>query len=65
MDLLFDLPIPAERLAPRAMRIRIREQPVKVAAVEDLLELKKIGAADRHSPGDAEDIVFLEQRRKA
>lgn len=56
IDLLFDFPIPATRL--RAVLLR-------VASEADLLRLKKIARTSRSSSGDAEDIAFLEARRKA
>jgi hypothetical protein len=64
VDLLFDFPIPAEKLARHAMRTRIRSYAFAIAAEEDLLKLKKIAIAARSAPGDAEDIDFLESRRK-
>jgi hypothetical protein len=36
-----------------------------VASEPDLLRLKKIAKAARSAPGDAEDIAFLERRRKS
>lgn len=62
VDLLFDFPIAAATLAIRASRVRIGKYQLHVAGERDLLELKKIAAARRHSPGDAEDIAFLERR---
>ena len=38
---------------------------LRVASEADLLCLRKIAAASRSSPGDAEDIAFLEARRRA
>ena len=63
IDLLFDFPIPAADLAKAATRTRVRSQVLHVAAEEDLLRLKRIAKADRSSPGDAEDIAFLEARQ--
>ncbi len=62
VDLLFDFPIPARRLAERSRRLTIQRQAFDMASDEDLLELKKIAAAARSAPGDAEDIRFLEGR---
>jgi hypothetical protein len=64
VDLLFDFPIPAAKLAAHATRITIRTQVFDVASEQDLLRLKRIAKAARSAPGDAEDIAFLESRRK-
>jgi hypothetical protein len=64
VDLLFDFPIPAEKLAENATRTRIRSHAFAIASEEDLLRLKRIAEAARSAPGDAEDIAFLESRRK-
>ena len=65
VDLLFDFPIPAAKLAERATRTKIRAHVFDVASEQDLLRLKRIAKAERSAPGDAEDIAFLESRRKA
>jgi hypothetical protein len=65
VDLLFDFPIPAAKLAEHARRIKIRTQVFDVASEQDLLRLKRIAKAARSAPGDAEDIAFLESRRKS
>jgi len=65
VDLLFDFPIPAAKLAEHATRIKIRTQVFDVASEQDLLRLKRIAIAARSAPGDAEDIAFLESRRKS
>ena len=64
IDLLFDFPIPAAQLAEGAMRMKVRSQVLHIASERDLLRLKRIAKAGRSSPGDAEDIAFLEARRK-
>ena len=64
VDLLFDFPIPAATLAARATRTRIRAHVFDIASEQDLLRLKRIAKAKRSAPGDAEDIAFLESRRK-
>ncbi len=64
VDLLFDFPIPAATLAERATRTKIRSYVFDVASEQDLLRLKRIAKAARSAPGDAEDIAFLESRRK-
>jgi hypothetical protein len=64
VDLLFDFPIPAAKLAKHATRTTIRAHVFDVASEQDLLHLKRIAKAARSAPGDAEDIAFLERRRK-
>jgi hypothetical protein len=64
VDLLFDFPIPAAKLAERATRTKIRTHVFDIASEQDLLRLKRIAKAARSAPGDAEDIAFLESRRK-
>jgi hypothetical protein len=64
VDLLFDYPVPAATLADRATQTRVRSYVFYVASERDLLHLKKIAKAQRTSPGDAEDIAFLEARRQ-
>ena len=64
IDLLFDFPIPAAELAQHATRTKIRAHVFDVASDHDLLRLKRIAKAARSAPGDAEDITFLEARRK-
>ena len=64
VDLLFDFPIPAATLAARAKRTRVRSRLFRVASEQDLLRLKRIAMADRDSASDAQDIAFLEARRK-
>ena len=65
IDLLFDFPIPAAKLAERATRTKIRAHVFDVASEEDLLCLKRIAKARRSAPGDAEDVAFLESRQKS
>jgi len=55
--------VPASQLATRATRITVRSRGLLVASEDDLLNLKRIARANRTSPGDAENIVFLEARR--
>lgn len=62
-DPLFDYPVPAETLAEGAMKTKVRSHVLQVASERDLLRLKRIAKARRTSPGDAEDIAFLEARR--
>jgi hypothetical protein len=65
VDLLFDFPIAAATLSARSIRARIGKHSLQVARESDLLELKKIAAANRQRPGDAEDIAFLERRNNS
>jgi hypothetical protein len=65
VDLLFDFPIPASTLATRAVRTKVRSYVFRIASEEDLLRLKEIAQAHRSSPGDAQDIAFLEARRRS
>lgn len=62
VDLLFDFPIDAATLDARATKTKIRSHLFAIASDEDLLTLKRIAAAARSAPGDAEDITFLEAR---
>jgi hypothetical protein len=64
VDLLFDFAIPAATLAARATRTKVRARLFLVASEHDLLRLKRIAKARRSSPGDAQDIAFLEARRR-
>jgi hypothetical protein len=64
VDLLFDCPVPAATLARRAVTVKARSTVLRMASEADLLRLKKIAAARRSFAGDAEDIAFLEARRR-
>jgi hypothetical protein len=64
IDLLFDFPVTAASLASRATRVTVRSRVLRIASEADLLKLKRIARAHRAKPGDAEDIAFLEARRK-
>lgn len=64
VDLLFDFPLPAAELLERATRIKIRGQLFRVASEPDLLRLKRLARAERTVAGDAEDIAFLEARKR-
>lgn len=65
IDLLFDFPVAAAELAARAQHVKIRGTVFHIAAETDLLRLKKIALRDREFAGDAQDIQFLEARRRA
>jgi hypothetical protein len=64
VDLLFDFPIPAATLEAAATRLKVRSHVFHIASEVDLLRLKQIARTQRSAPGDAEDIAFLEERRK-
>jgi hypothetical protein len=64
IDLLFDFPVPVADLLTHATRLTIRGQPLLIASEEDLLRLKRTVAAARSVPGDADDIAFLESRKR-
>ena len=49
--------------ARRATTFKVRSKDWRVASEPDLLRLKRLAQANRSSPGDAEDIAFLEARR--
>jgi hypothetical protein len=61
---LFDFPIPAAELVKTATTMKVRSQVLRVASEEKLLRLKRMAQAGRSSLGDAQDIEFLEARRK-
>lgn len=64
IDLLFDFPVPAETLVRTATKLTIRSVTFHVASEADLLRLKRIARAGRDAAGDAEDIAFLQRRRR-
>ena len=64
VDLLLDFPLPASDILTRATRLKIPPGSLWVASVEDLLRLKELAYADRHSASDAQDLEFLKARQK-
>jgi hypothetical protein len=58
IDILFDFPIPAAKLAESATRTKVRAFVFDIGSEQDLLRLKRIAKAGRSAPGDAEDISF-------
>jgi hypothetical protein len=44
--------------------MKIQSQVLRIASEENLLRLKQLAKAGRSSPGDAQDIAFLEARRR-
>lgn len=64
VDVLFDFPTPARTLAEQATPLKVRSHVFTVASEDDLLQLKRIARAKRDYPGDAQDIAFLEARRR-
>lgn len=59
IDLLFDFPIPANEIAVRAGKKKIRSYTFHIASKKDLLRLKKIAYKDRALAADAQDLEFL------
>ncbi|MBI2082436.1 MAG: hypothetical protein HYT76_02610 [Deltaproteobacteria bacterium] len=59
VDLLLDFPLPAKEIELRATKVKIKSSSLRVASAEDLLHLKKLAYADRHSASDAQDLEFL------
>ena len=49
---------------PGRLNRKIRTHVFDIASEPDLPRLKRIAKAARSAPGDAEDIAFLESRRK-
>ncbi len=64
IDLLFDFPVPAADLVAQATRLTIGGHSLLMASEEDLLRLKRTAAAARSVAGDADDIAFLESRKR-
>jgi hypothetical protein len=64
IDLLFDFPVPAATLSERASRVKIGSHVLPVASEVDLLRLKRIARKQRSFAGDAQDIEFLESRKR-
>lgn len=64
IDLLFDFPIPANELVKGAKKTKVLSRTFTIASEEDLIRLKEIAHADRHSARDAEDLEFLKSRQK-
>jgi hypothetical protein len=61
VDLLLDFPLSAHRVAQRAAKVKLASGGLRVASPEDLLQLKEIANADRHSASDAQDLQFLKE----
>ncbi|MCB1214911.1 MAG: hypothetical protein KDK66_05485 [Deltaproteobacteria bacterium] len=61
VDLLFDFPIQASRLAKKASKKKISSYVFYIAAKEDLIRLKKIASTNRSHPGDNQDLEFLKK----
>jgi hypothetical protein len=64
IDVSFDFPIPARELAGRSMKARTPAGTLVLASEPDLLRLKLIAQSNRTLAGDAQDVSFLEDRRK-
>ena len=65
VDLLLDFPLPASDILTRATRLKIPSGSLWVASIEDLLRLKELAYADRHSASDAQDLEFLKAFKKS
>lgn len=61
IDLLFDFPLPANELALRAEKKKIRSYIFRIASRKDLLHLKEIAYKDRSLATDAQDMEFLKK----
>jgi len=59
VDLLLDFPLSAHSLARRSTSLKLKWGSIRVASPEDLLRLKEIAFADRHSAADGQDLEFL------
>lgn len=59
VDLLLDFPLPTRAIAARAAKIGKKPRTLRVAALEDLIQLKELAYADRKSAADAQDLEFL------
>lgn len=64
IDLLLDFPLPAQEVALRAKKVKVRSHSLWIASQDDLIRLKEIAFADRKSPNDAQDLAFLKALRK-
>lgn len=64
VDLLLDFPLLAKDIVGRATKVKIKSRSLRIASPEDLLRLKEIAYAARHSAADADDLAFLKARRK-
>lgn len=59
VDILLDFPLPAQDIARRATKIKIKSRLLRIASIEDLIRMKELAYADRHSAADATDLEFL------
>ena len=60
VDLLYDFPVPAERLFEQAQELKIdRGFTILMASPEDLKEMKELALKERKSAADAQDYEFL------
>lgn len=64
IDVLFDYPITARELAGRSVKARTPSGTLRMASEPDLLRLKLIARESRALASDAQDVSFLEGRRK-
>ena len=61
VDILLDFPLPAQEIAHRATKIKIKSRLLRIASIEDLIRMKELAYADRHSAADATDLEFLKK----
>lgn len=64
IDLWLDFPLPAQELALRAHKVKIKSRSLRIASTEDLIRLKELAYADRKLVSDAQDIEFLKRLLK-
>lgn len=59
IDLLFDFPIPAERVLADAMKKKVKSYTFSIASKKDLIQMKQIAASNRGLSSDEQDLQFL------
>lgn len=64
IDLLLDFPVSAQEVIGRSSKIKIKSRSIRIASPEDLLRMKELAYADRHSAADAQDLEFLKRLLK-
>ncbi len=64
IDLLFDFPIPARRVARQAQKKTIRSFVYYIADISDLITMKEIALKERNRAADQHDLEFLKNLQK-
>jgi hypothetical protein len=64
IDVLMDFPTPARQLAGRSIKAKTPHGTLPLASEQDLLELKLIAQQNRALASDAQDVSFLQNRRR-